>query len=1205
MQRLLAVVLLCSIARAATLHVPADVPTIGEAVTAASDGDVVLVAAGAYVVSASICIDAKALIVRSEAGAAATVIRAEPGIREMCVVRVGRSHGGQELDGLTITGGTDAGLVLFGTQAAIRNCIIEGNRTSTNGGGIRCEGSSCTLVNCLVRSNSATGGAGMACINGAAPTLIDCTFTENWAADCGGIGCGLWTAVTLLNCTIAGNGAWRSCGGINDGYQSTLTIRNSILWDNAGGSLVTTDGSVVTITYSCIEGPTVPAGPGNINADPLFHGWGDLGEAYVDAGNSQPGDGSEADPFADLGAALQYSLVLSTRSPCVAAGEGGVHMGAPAGIREGTARSARTVYLAAGTYGVGGRTLLHHVSVVGIGAGVSCISDALYGLRGKALLADVSVAGAPGRGLSVPAGEAPEIRAVTVQDCAGGGVLCGYNSAPVLTDCTFLRNGDSGAWCWERSAPTFTRCTIAENTADIGAGLYCWDSSSPTVVDCAIVRNRQTGTSGAVVCSLRSVPTFTGCLISENMGGWGGGFVCADCAPVVTGCTISRNEGSGILCDGIAEPVFSNCAIIENEGTERGGVACVDRSRPRFTNCTIVGNTSSYRTGGISCQDNAVVTIRSCLVWDNTGNAVGVYDNAKADVAYSCIESEAVWIGPGNTNRDPMFVGWGASKEVYVDAANPKPGDGSRENPFRAIESALAYDLRLSELSPCFGAGEAGADMGARAEKAQGGGQPARVVHVAPGTYGSGVLRLVHKVSLAGAGPGETIVAASVRGLRTGAFLENLTVAGADTTGIFVAAETGPEIRNVVIRGNLPRGVACGMDATPRFLDCAILEHHSQGDGGGVQCKGLARPMFEACVFARNSASGRGGAVDCWNRSRPSFIRCTFEHNAAAAGGVLSTAPYASPTFAACTFMGSYGGSTGGCLCLSSQSTATIVDSVLLGSEAGDGGAIYCGPDSSCAATNCVIAGGKAGSRGGAVYCARGAACSITNATIAQNAVDEYGGGLYCEAGAELVLANSIVWDNGDDPPCGDLRYCVTDGDPLLVRPGVFDFERYATMTIDGKERQVPDFVVTPPDYHLRRESPAVDAGTSEGAPAADIEGTRRPCGEAVDAGAYELCAARVPFVRGDATADGRIAINDPVFVLMYLFRDGAAPPCAEAADGNDDDRLNISDPIVVLKHLFRFGGPLPAPWPECGLDAEEGALGCESFPWCEAGGGA
>jgi hypothetical protein len=41
-------------------------------------------------------------------------------------------------------------------------------------------------------------------------------------------------------------------------------------------------------------------------------------------------------------------------------------------------------------------------------------------------------------------------------------------------------------------------------------------------------------------------------------------------------------------------------------------------------------------------------------------------------------------------------------------------------------------------------------------------------------------------------------------------------------------------------------------------------------------------------------------------------------------------------------------------------------------------------------------------------------------------------------------------------------------------------------------------------DYRLQAASPGVDAGTPDGAPATDIEGTPRPQGPGIDIGPYE-----------------------------------------------------------------------------------------------------
>ena len=95
-------------------------------------------------------------------------------------------------------------------------------------------------------------------------------------------------------------------------------------------------------------------------------------------------------------------------------------------------------------------------------------------------------------------------------------------------------------------------------------------------------------------------------------------------------------------------------------------------------------------------------------------------------------------------------------------------------------------------------------------------------------------------------------------------------------------------------------------------------------------------------------------------------------------------------------------------------------------------------------------------------------------------------------------------------------------------------------------------------------------------------------------------CAAPI-FRRGDSNADGRIDIADAVHILAYLFGDGAAPSCLDAADANDDGTVNIADATAVLDHLFAGGEPLPYPFNECGIDAttEGDALNCGSFSPC------
>ncbi len=72
--------------------------------------------------------------------------------------------------------------------------------------------------------------------------------------------------------------------------------------------------------------------------------------------------------------------------------------------------------------------------------------------------------------------------------------------------------------------------------------------------------------------------------------------------------------------------------------------------------------------------------------------------------------------------------------------------------------------------------------------------------------------------------------------------------------------------------------------------------------------------------------------------------------------------------------------------------------------------------------------------------------------------------------------------------------------------------------------------------------------------------------------------------VRGDVNGDSIISITDGVRILNYLFRNGPAPECTEAADFNEDGSINIADVIKLFNFLFK-GGPGPTNYYYGGTD--------------------
>ncbi len=74
-------------------------------------------------------------------------------------------------------------------------------------------------------------------------------------------------------------------------------------------------------------------------------------------------------------------------------------------------------------------------------------------------------------------------------------------------------------------------------------------------------------------------------------------------------------------------------------------------------------------------------------------------------------------------------------------------------------------------------------------------------------------------------------------------------------------------------------------------------------------------------------------------------------------------------------------------------------------------------------------------------------------------------------------------------------------------------------------------------------------------------------------------------FLRGDANNDVSIGIADGVYTLSYLFAEGPAPYCMDAADFDDDGTVTIGDAIATLSYLFRGTFFPQFPFPLRGLD--------------------
>ncbi len=253
---LCAALLLPAAARAATLSVPAQYPTIQAGVNAAANGDTVLVADGTYSGPGNRDIDfnGKNIAVTSQHGAASTIIDcggsiSSDGFGNHRGFNIHKGEQSASISGFTIKngyvssntpniyGGQGGGIYIGGDGTVVRNCTLTAN-TADVGGGIYIYNyyGTTTISGCTVSKNTAAIGGGVynssnGDLLGGTIRMIDCSVTDNTATQNSGGGVyndafNNAAIITLTNCLITGNKALSGNGG--GVYNGTLSDGDAI-----------------------------------------------------------------------------------------------------------------------------------------------------------------------------------------------------------------------------------------------------------------------------------------------------------------------------------------------------------------------------------------------------------------------------------------------------------------------------------------------------------------------------------------------------------------------------------------------------------------------------------------------------------------------------------------------------------------------------------------------------------------------------------------------------------------------------------------------------------------------------------------------------------------------------------------------------------------------------------------------------------------
>ncbi len=200
---------------------------------------------------------------------------------------------------------------------------------------------------------------------------------------------------------------------------------------------------------------------------------------------------------------------------------------------------------------------------------------------------------------------------------------------------------------------------------------------------------------------------------------YGGGINCLSANPKIVNAIIVGNSawyGGGISCRFNSNPNLSNVIITGNQAGDGGGIFC-ESSSPSLENVTITDNSASF-VGGINCL-YGFLTLKNVTISTNRSDNRGGILTFESDII---IQNSILWnnspdqiVGEGNSNIIIEYSNSSGGLEAIIVTDNDtiEWGEGNI-NALPLFCNPDSGDFTLAENSPCIGAGEGGANIGAQ-----------------------------------------------------------------------------------------------------------------------------------------------------------------------------------------------------------------------------------------------------------------------------------------------------------------------------------------------------------------------------------------------------------------------------------------------------------------------------------------------------------